>query len=182
MKITKISTRVATLLAVLFACLLHADLAFAEKPSVRPVGQVVVVDSKGKIVGNTDGGMIGDYFSGRATILLKVDERLFAVRVVKNTLFGFPLYFRFTNCQGQPWYPVASADQPLWPTAAIFTPGMSVYLPRLDAVVEQITYQSVWQWDGGCRNLSNTTALIPAEPLIDLDTVFTPPFSVRTIP
>ena len=64
--------RLALLPAVLIVCSLTSQPSLAEKPTTKPINQVVVVDSNGRIVGNANVGVVQQ---GRPTILLKVGER-----------------------------------------------------------------------------------------------------------
>lgn len=180
----------------LVACLLTPERALAQRPSVKPVSQVVVVDSKGKIAGHGMGGLspdfvrlwsVGDSFPFAPTVLLKVGEYLVALQVARNYFFADVVYFDSANCQGTVWllaHPYSHVE-PILPQVATGPPGNTVYVPEPNAAPRQVALKSYINNRGGdCVPMSFVTQrpAIPGQQLIDLDTVFTPPFSVRTIP
>ena len=185
----KLSAEIGILLSALFVCLWPAAAALAQKPTVKPVGQVVVVDSKAKIVGHAMGGLGVNFLTAvgdqpfEPTVLLQVDEHLVAVHVARNRLFGRTVYFESENCQGTPWLFASPSIESLLSLVGIAPPGNTLYLPPATVVSQQITVRSFLS-SGTCNSLSFsfTTNAVPGEPLINLDTVYTPPFSVRAIP
>ena len=182
MKITKMSPQVVILLSVLFACLFSADLAFAEKPTVKPIGQVTIVDSKGKIVGSAFGSIVEGTLV--PTVLLKMNDHLFTIVVGKDRLFGrVNIFYESEGCLGTPYFPADSPVGLLLPMGALVPPGNTVYVPQQGAVPKRVSFQSIFIPVGGCRPHITSFEAVPGESLlIDLDAVFTPPFSIRTIP
>jgi len=173
----RLPTEIGVLFLGLFACLWFAAAALAQKPTVKPVGQVALVDSTGKIVGHVLGGL-----GWGTTVLLKIDERLVAVNVRKDGYQQGTLYFDLPNCLGIPWLPFVSPLSSFLTVASIGPPGNTVYVPQQGVPSAHVRIQS-WLRSDGCSPFFNETIHVtPTESLINLDTVFTPPFSVRTAP
>ncbi|OFW31807.1 MAG: hypothetical protein A3J28_05060 [Acidobacteria bacterium RIFCSPLOWO2_12_FULL_60_22] len=192
MKIKNTLSAIGLPLVVFFGYIGTCGPAFAEKPSVKPIGQVILVDSKGKIVGHAMGGL-GPSIRGVGasstnfplwmTVLLKVEEQLIAVAIAKDRFFGGDVYFDSPNCQGTPWLPAFSETElfPLLPPVAIGPPGHTVYQRQRNVNPTQVDMPSHFN-DTKCFSFSSRLLAIPAQALVDLDTVFTPPFSIRTAP
>ncbi len=161
--------------------------AFGQQPKVKPVGRVVVVDSKGKIVATNLGGMgiPGAHNDVRPTVLLEVDGLVVPVNVARDQFFaGAILNFEGENCTGKAWYPAESGQLVLFPRAVIAPPGQTLYVDRLGSAPQSITIRSRFINGhinrGECVNFTQTFPTeVPMQPLVDLLTVFTPPFSVR---
>ncbi|OFW39914.1 MAG: hypothetical protein A3J28_05275 [Acidobacteria bacterium RIFCSPLOWO2_12_FULL_60_22] len=169
------------------ACLLFSAPVFGQRATVKPVVQVTVVDSKGKIVGHTLGGVglnfvrfVNDPFE--PTVLLKVNERLIALHVAKNYFFQSQLLFESENCLGNFWVSASFDEDSLLPLVAVGPPGNTLYLSQPNAASRRIALKSLFIAGKCIPNFSSNIEAIPAEPLIDLDTVFTPPFSLRAGP
>lgn len=182
----RVSLEVGILPWVSFAALFFSNFAFGQKPPVKPVGQVAVVDSKGKIVGHTVGGLGLNFLatahpSFEPTVLLQVDQRLVAVNVAKDRFYAGQILFEFENCQGTPWFPPLNRTESLLPYVVVGPPGNTIYLPQTNALPQLMTYSSVLTF-GSCSSFSFSSTGIPGVALINLDTVFTPPFSLRTAP
>ena len=132
------------------------------------------MDSKGKIVGSVAGAL---GFS--TTVLLKIEDRLIPVALLKNSyLRASSLFFELPNCQGTAW--IIPTPDTLVTNAMVRPPGNTIYIAEEDVVPVQITIASLFGTI--CQSSSGKVEAVPAVPVIDLDTVFTPPFSVRTIP
>ena len=183
MAIKKLLSEFAILLPVLLACLCFTRTAFGQRPAVVPVRQLTVVDSHGKVLGHVMGGLgVGILLEPWLPVFLKLDDRLVRVNVAKDRLAAGALYFDLPLCQGIPQIYVSSnTAEPLVTPTAIGLPGYTIYVPQPEAVSQLKTIESYH--DGiGCNRYHAALHLRPAEPLLDLGTVFTPPFSLRTIP
>ena len=182
MAMKKLFSEIGILLWGAFACLGIFPPAFAQRPSVRPVNQVIIVDSTGKIVGSTSGNLVEPTLVPR--VLLKMNDRLFTIGVGKHRLFGsVNIFYESAGCLGTPHFPTDSPVGSLLPMGALVPPGNTVYVPQQGAVSKQISFQSVFLREGGCTPHTTSIEAVPGESLgIDMDTVFTPPFSIRTIP
>lgn len=161
--------------------------AFGQQGKVKPVGRVVVVDSNGKIVGATLGGtsiIAPGNPEIRATVLLDIDQHLVAVNVARDRLYaGVILLFDSEGCTGNAWYVTDSSGlPPLLPRAVIGPPGRTVYVERQDAPVQTVMTKSRFINGNECVNFTFSLPVVPAQPLVDLLTVFTPPFSLRAAP
>ena len=155
-----------------------------------PVNHVAIVDSKGKAVGESIGAL-GGAPSGTLmlpAVLLRVGQNLAFVNVDRNGFFGGTLYFESTNCSGTPWFrsPQPSGRPSLLPQTAIGLPGQTLYMEMAGGLTQTVTLRSSMGQDLFC--LDNrffspiTVTAVQAQPLVDLLTVFTPPFSLRAAP
>ncbi|MBI4463859.1 MAG: hypothetical protein HY647_04055 [Acidobacteria bacterium] len=141
---------------------------------MKPLNQVVVVDNKGKIVGSASGAL---GFS--TTVLLKIEDRLIPVALTKNSYSRTgTLFFELANCGGTAW--MVPTPNALDTNPKVGPPGNTNDIAKEDVVPVQITIAS--SFGQSCLGTGGTLEAVPAVPFIDLDTVFTPPFSVRTIP
>jgi hypothetical protein len=92
---------------------------------------------------------------------------------------GNNLYFESTDCSGPPlmnWL-----GESVLPTV-VTAPRMTVYVPDTSFTAKQVTFNSYLldvSYGGGCGQYTNSDSLVPAVPVVDLASVFTPPFSVR---
>lgn len=162
---------------------------------VRPVDQPIVVDARGGPVG----GVVG--FNGPAAlvavVLIDVGGHLFSLNVVPNQLLGTggPLYFTTGNCAGTPYimFPAPGLSTP----SVLAAPGNSLYAAVPNATPLMITALSelLPSIPGGPPQTCQPTPLpvppgVPPPPatqvfaiaamrLVDLNTVFTAPFSIR---
>ena len=157
------------------ACLLTVRLAFAEKPSVKPVGQVFLVDSKGKTMGHVVGGL-----GLVATVLLKIGDRLIGVGVTKASYLGISPFYSLPNCEGTVWL-VSRSDDSLMEGVAIGPPANTAYVPQANVVPLLVPTQSGFS-NGQCVTQAGLIVGVPAQPLASLDAEFTAPFSLRAAP
>lgn len=172
----------------LLLCWFFSGSARAQRPRVRPVGRVKVVDSRGNTVGTVIGGLGLTYVHNALingqfapTVLLEVDGRLIAVHISQDNFFtNTILYFESNNCSGTPFLPVGWENLPIL-VSAIGPPGHTAYLAVRGSQPRVVTTRSEL-FRGLCRFSGSTERVFPAEALIDLDTEFTPPFELRTEP
>lgn len=69
-----------------------------------------------------------------------------------------------------------------FPIDAVSNPGNTIYIQAPNSTPQLLTFDSFRQRGGDCRPGSETgqpVMTVPAIPLIDLDTLFTPSLSVR---
>jgi hypothetical protein len=136
-----------------------------------------VVDAHGTKVGklltvSPNGGILA----------FEVDRQPFLLDLFQQNLSGTSaVWYDSSDCSGPPL--LATSLNPLFPSSGVSAPGHTLYLPEPDAEPVTINPFSGSQvaGDGTCARSSVLTPIlfIPAQPIIDLDTLFTPPFSVR---
>jgi len=174
-----------------------AGVTFAQQPRVRSVQQMVVEDNNGKTVGRVLGG-VSVYniesansidMNMRTVVVLQADQTLVPVMVGRDRFYGGGgLVYELENCSGIPFFSLGSViprqtDAPsLLPRTAIGPPGQTVYTAVPGAVPRAISKKSVLEF-GRCSNeTGNVPNAIPTQPLVDLLTVFTPPFTLKAVP
>jgi len=144
--------------------------------AVRPINRLVVFDAKGVTLGAV-------FFDvNQPEVVLEINGRLLSIRADRNRLFAEgALLFESSDCTGSPL--TDPATDFVLPFAAIAPPGTTVYLPQQGATPQPITANSAFNSAPtfGCEQISPpaTFLLVSAVAVIDLDTLFTPPFSVR---
>ena len=154
------------------------------------INHVIVVDSKGKAVGATIGGIsLITVHSVRGTqvnptVLLRVGQHLAAVNVDRDRFYGGTLYFQSENCTGTPWFrvPLSEGRPSLLPRVAVGPPGQTLYIETPGAASQEIPVNSKMDEDLSCPSWVTTIPAIPGQALVNLLTVFTPPFSLRAAP
>ena len=115
-------------------------------------------------------------------VIFRVDEHVFALRVTRSRFIGeSPLWFASTDCSGPPLLEVNEEESfdLLLSNPVIGSPGHTVYVPDLNAVVQSVLVKSFLRQVGQCLPDNATKTVVSAIPIVDLDTQFTPPFSVR---
>lgn len=167
---------------------------FAREPQVRPVRELVIVDSRGKVLGATVGGasvhkipQLASNDRARPTVLLQVGQQLVAVEVARDRFYPSSVFFEAANCLGSPWIWLGVDplyDPPgLLPASAVAPPGQTLYVQTPGSHLEVRTRRSFLRPDGTCGEAEPfLDTAVAAQPLVDLDTVFTPPFSLKTMP
>ena len=118
-------------------------------------------------------------------VIFRANEHVFALEAIRNRLLGRQgLLFSSTDCSGAPLFDfeaggVQGFDVSLLPTTAIGPPGSTVYIPDPNAVAQSVLTQSFLDQVGECIADGFMRTVVPALPIVDLDTQFTPPFSVK---
>jgi hypothetical protein len=147
--------------------------------SPRSLKGLVVVDSTGKNIGPVLG--IDDTLR-YAVVAFTVNGFTFALSVDSMAFTGSDrtLLFESTDCTGTPY--LFSNVVTLLPVVVVSVPGSTVY--RADDTTEPIFINSRTGADtppGVCESLPQTQESIGsiAIPVVDLSTLFTPPFHVR---
>jgi hypothetical protein len=166
-------------------------ILYAQQRKLKPVNRVVVADSNGKVVGITLGGasvhassIIGPDNEVRPTVLLAIDDTLVAISVARDRFYaGSVIYFESQGCAGGSWYPTDSTGKPpVLPPAAIGLPGQTLYVEKDGASAQTILTRSRLIDGTQCVNAQFSLPAVPMEPLLDLSTEFTPPFTLKAAP
>ncbi len=144
----------------------------------QPIDQLSVVDANGKAVGKLVDLYKGS--AGTAIVALKANDFIFTVFIHRDTFETADLCFESADCSG-PAVSCDCLDPPLIGAAAavVSSPGNTLYAPAAGAAPRQVMLQSTRSADGTCQGLSGGFACdvaLPIQPLIDLNTLFTPPF------
>ena len=164
-----------------------------DNQSVRPVEQPVVVDAHGGPLG----GVVA--LNGPAAmVLIVVGGGPFSLNVLPGQLLGTggSLYFTSNNCTGTPY--ISFQPPGLSTPSVLAAPGNSLYAAAPNATPLSITALSLLLPSipgGPSASCQSTTPPPPpgvpplpppqvfavaAVRLVDLSTVFTPPFSIRS--
>jgi hypothetical protein len=166
-----------------------------DSQSMRPVEQPVVVQAHGEPLG----GVLA--LNGPAAmVLINVGGGLFSLNVLPDQLLGTggPLYFTTSNCTGTPY--ITFQPPGLSTPSVLAAPGNSLYAAVPNATPLPITALSVLlpSIPGGPPSSCQSTTPPPPPPLapppppppqvfaiaavrlVDLNTAFTPPFSIRS--
>jgi hypothetical protein len=138
---------------------------------------LTVIDSHKKKV-----GQIGPFPTGScaaSAVSYEAGGRIFSVGVNKT---GFPkcpanYFFESTDCSGTPFVNVFSSA--FIESARVGEPGSTVYLPNLDEIQQDFQSHSGISSFGCFAFDQIVNNVAPEIPIIDLDTIFTPPFEVR---
>jgi hypothetical protein len=147
----------------------------------QPIDQLSVVDSSGKTMGKLLDLYKGN--SGSAIVALKANDLVFTVWIHRDSFETGDLCFESADCSG-PAFPCECFDPPLLGAAqaVISAPGNTLYATAAGATPRPVTLRSS-SWGGTCSDLGweNTCdSALPVQPLVDLDTLFTPPFRLVT--
>jgi len=119
------------------------------------------------------------------TVAFKLAASLFALRIRKDQLAGYtPLLFESEDCSGTPYIATQYLSAHLFPPVAIGPPGSTAYVPDTQSSPQAIMAKSAFgvhpDHPDLCINIQDASLeAIPALPITDLNTVFTPPFSVK---
>lgn len=155
-------------------------------------GDLMVVDSLG-----TEVGIVASP-GPRSVVNLNIEGYLFYLLISRigydgNSPSQHRLYFPDANCEGDPWIALPS-DNHLWITPTVVVsaiaegvPGNMVYFVEAGTAGEvSPVIQSELQHGGQCLNNDPPFNPVgngaPATPIVDLDTLFEPPFSLVTAP
>jgi hypothetical protein len=183
-----IKSYVHTMMRFIISIALMSPLAVGahgadKEPRLKNNKTLTVIDANHKTV-----GQIGPFQGVCASnaVSYQVGGRIFSVGVDKT---GFPKcpilttsFFESTDCSGTPFVQVFISA--LVEISRVGEPGSTVYLPDLDNIQQNfLSHSQTNLFGGGCsifdNNLPNAA---PEIPIIDLDTVFTPPFKVQRAP
>jgi hypothetical protein len=157
---------------------------FAAQPVLKDRNSLTVVDAHGV--------KVGDLFGFSAItfgwVAFEVDRRPFVLRVTSQGLTGTGggIVYNSPSCSGPPYifkFDTVSLPLTLLSESAVDDPGHMLYLedPAADPIA-LASFSGSQPQDGACLPAGggqNPAILIPVQPILDLDTLFTPPFSVR---
>jgi hypothetical protein len=147
----------------------------SNEPRLKNIKTLTVIDAHHKTV-----GQIGPFPAcGGSAVSYQVGHRIFSIGVDKTGFVKCPFetfFFESTDCSGTPFVQVTTSA--LIETARVDEPGSTVYLPDLDNIQQDFQSHSL-QGSFGCQTFDQTVDVAPEIAIIDLDTVFTPPFEVR---
>lgn len=167
---------VLTIVALAWSTLLLPFAApLADAAELKQIDKLGVFDANNKKVGEANFQADDD-----VQVVFEVDKSIFFVRVLRNRFHSDEtLYFESTDCSG----PVLDdVDDDLVREALIGPPGNTVYLPDPHATPRTYTIRSEFTGEDDdvvCQTVApNDEVKVPTIPIIDLLTVFTPPFSV----
>lgn len=152
-----------------------------EKGDTGPPGPA----AKTFAVYDANNNKVGDVIStssppATAMIALQVDTHLLALSVNNNAIDGStsgPPRFESTNCLGAPLVEPGSTHS-IFPFVTVAPPGRTIYLPDPAAIPRQFRYRSELNPEG-CVPVDDLLVGVPASVLLDLNTLFTPPFRVE---
>lgn len=172
---------VAIAILVLFACLLSFTRSAAYAENLKKVSSLSVFDANNKRVG------VANLEGVNVQVTFKMSGQLFAVGVVQDRFKGnggAVLNFQAADCSGTPLMAPNGSDDAggawLLPLSVVAPPGSTVYIADPHAASQSMTVGSYFDERQGCQAFASTRpALVPALPVIDLDTRFTPPFSLH---
>jgi hypothetical protein len=153
------------------------SLAYGLSAGPQPVEKLIVVDSRGKVVGN----VVGTQFLGFNTaVAFRLEGRLFVLNVQRNGLLGFgTLSFESSNCTGTPYgvdLPAQFANNYLGTLYTIS--GGKAYEPS-GPVVSNLIVNSYLDSDGVCQPQTSQDNFSPLRFVADLNRFFTPPFTLK---
>jgi len=171
---------------VMFGILLMASMTVSHAQSIRRIGALALVDSSGRKVGPAS-----DALYGIATVALAVDDRIVPLQVVPSGRVaggGLPsLLFESVDCSGTSF--VISDSCPgncfVPPFGAFNMPEPTIYVPNAQVgpqVVMVKSYRNQSFSVSSCESVGGSGSfaqtVVPAIKLVDLSTVFTPPFTL----
>jgi hypothetical protein len=142
---------------------------------------MMVVDSLGTQIGNVFGLTFDGSQHVLANVVLQKDGRMVALIVYPDHFEGTgpSLSFQSTDCTGTALFDGAFNTMIL--PGTIEGPGNTVYVPDTSTPPQSLTANSLLQL-GTCYSAPGGFGLllaIPAVPLVNLDTLYTPPFSLK---
>ena len=151
--------------------------------------KLVVVDADGKQVGTVVGAMINQVtialsVNGRNVLLevsLAVEAQEFpnAGRLLPPIRGVGTLRFESRDCSGPPF--LSRSANRLLDWGAIAPPGLTLYLPEVSGAAPRRIAPNSYQAYRDCWTLEQPTTsgpYVPAVAIVDLLTLFTPPFRV----
>jgi len=146
---------------------------------------LAVVDSTGNTVGKftgfTGGLRLAQVVFGNSSevLVLQVDREEF----FGNSSSGGEIHFESSDCSGTPLLTLTDSDPSIVPIVGVWGPGNTVYKAELGVVPSEVRVFSRLARDGTCVVLGGGFhPTVPSEPLLDLDTLFTSPFTVIVTP
>jgi hypothetical protein len=153
--------------------------------------QLAVYDAYGKRVGLVSGAT-----SGKPMVSFKFQDVPFMLLVLRDGFQASLVVWESTDCSGQPFIPTGGDPYPFSPSSlpivAVAMPGNTVYVedgtPRSITARSYSTYPghpgpggSPGSWPQCAESPAQPWVLtsVPARPLVDMNSYFTPPFTVH---
>jgi hypothetical protein len=171
-------------LACLVTSLVSSAPLTAGEHTLKSLSSLMVVDAHGTTVGPVISllrATAGPFF---AVVAYEVDQQPFVLLVASFQLSGSAPgpYFASGNCSGPPLV----GDEPgsVMAGAVVSAPGHTVYVAEPDTTPQSFDgFQGTLRaQDGTCQPfvvLDGRITLTAARAVVDLDTLFTPPYRVR---
>ena len=172
-------------LAVVAASLIWLSNPFQADAQKRPQRtNVEVVDAHGSIVGKVVGISRGEESILLAHVAVSINQQVFVLSARRDRLHGpdahATVHFESNDCSGTP-YLNDSLFNPLSliPYVAVTAPGSTLSVAQ--GTVQTIAAMSSISVGGACNSFSTPSVMqaVPGTVLVDLDTLFTPPFTLR---
>jgi hypothetical protein len=156
--------------------------ALAQSP--RPTQQLVVYDGRGKRVGIVSGGGENPL---RPLVPFQIDGVPFMLYVSRDGFSQDEVVWQSADCTGTPYVWVAGPGYTYKPSStpavAVGPPGNTVYVESGSPVTMTFHSYSIGApGDSPCSSygaLSVIHQAAPARALVDMNTFYTPPFTVR---
>jgi hypothetical protein len=169
-----------TLVIAVTLVLVSFTATSATKNVLKDLNSLTVVDAHGTKVGK----LLTISSNDSGILAFEVDRRPFLLRVSQQNLSGTSaIVYDSSDCSGPPF--IATSPTPLFSPSGVSAPGHTLYLPEPDAepVIINPSGSSELTENGTCVPRAGAglspVLFVPAQPIIDLDTLFTPPFNVR---
>ncbi len=169
--------------------------AYAQRSQIHPTQQLTVYDADGKKVGIIIGAE-SEYGAFHPIVAFKVDDVPFMLSVFRDGFAAQELVvWESTDCSGAAFIPIGTSGYPITrsslPTVALGVPGSTVYVE--DGPIRTIGVRSYSTIPlNAPRNVPPlptrcvdpgifpwTKQVVPARALVDMSTLYTPPFTVR---
>jgi hypothetical protein len=176
---------------VAIACLMTSFIApaafTAGREKLKSLSSLTVVDADDQkvapVISLIQANVNGPF---AAVVVFDVDRQPFALQVTPLEFSGIgqgPFFFS-ADCSGTPMVGSSSLSFPLIELATVSAPGQTVYVSDPDATTQTLPpfSGSLLHPDGTCGSLGGRpfpTELIAARSIVDLETLFTPPYRVR---
>lgn len=156
-QVQNLSSRVAALEAAVFSVLDAND------------------NKVGNVLGTGDPNVAGSH---AVTVGLRQGGRAFAIVVQRSGFRGISsLFFESADCSGAPFVRILGG---VLPSVAVASPGNTVYIEDTAASPQSLLSRSfIRSGETTCTVSNNTFLLTPAIVLVNMDDLFTPPFSFQ---
>lgn len=151
------------------------------KTNERQVNPATVgLQVQGPALYDINGKKVGEIISYPSSVLLQVNRTWLALNVYQDHLEGsFSAEFESTDCSGPGFMQVSTQD--IAPRIWVSLPNNMVYQTDPSGTPQPVTARSYKTSDGRCflRDTPFNTSMVPLVLIVDLDTLFTPPFHIE---
>jgi hypothetical protein len=176
--------RVVPIVGLVTSLMAQAVFAASQEP-LKSLSALTVVDAHGTKVGQVISlRTLPTILVFTAVVAFEVAQQPFVLLVSPSgyNASGPAVFFASGNCSGTPLVSAQLVVISIIELAAVSAPGHTVYLSDPDATPQRFIPFVGTQLapDGTCQpaNFDNIE-MLAARPVVDLDTLFVPPFSVR---